>query len=263
MPQGGNTAVRSIWVIAKMSLLENSRKQVFHVLCLLMLAVIAGSTLLSIFTEGVKLKILKDLCMTCILFSGAVLSIALGSTGVPSDVENRTIYPIIARPITRWRYIAGKFLGTLLTVAMGVSALATVLGFLIFIYQGSFDWFMPTAVLFALLEAAVIAAVATALSTVASPAVSALLSFMVYLFGTIKIDYFGELLERTTGSVTGVAGGLVYHLLPNLECFNLKTALVHHDTVPASYLAQVALYGICYAAFVLGVGSVCFSRREV
>jgi Cu-processing system permease protein len=255
--------MRSIWVIAKMSLLENSRKQVFHVLCLLMLAVIAGSTLLSVFTEGVKLKILKDLCMTCILFSGAVLSIALGSTGVPSDVENRTIYPIIARPITRCCYIAGKFLGTLLTVAMGVSALAGVFGLLIYLYQGSFDWFMPTAVLFALLEAGVVTADATALSIVASPAVTAILAFMIYLFGTIKIGYFGELLERTTGSIASIAGSLVYHLLPNLECFNLKTALVHHDTVPGSYLAQVALYGACYAVFVLGVAAICFSRREV
>ena len=254
---------RPIWTIAKMSLLENSRKQIFHVLCLLMLAVIAGSTLLSIFTEGVKLKILKDLCMTCVLFAGAVLSVALGATGVPSDVENRTIYPIIARPIARWHYIAGKFVGTFLTVAMGLAALSAVFGALIYYYQGSFDWFLPTASAFALLEAAVIAAVATTLSTFTSPAVAALLSFMVYLFGTIKIGYFGGMLDRATSSLVKLAGATVYHLLPNLECFNLKAALVHDDAVPASYLVQVAVYGVCYAAFVLGVGALVFRRKEV
>ena len=63
-----------------------------------MLTVIAGSSLLSILTEGVKLKILKDLCMTCVLFGGVALSIALGSSAIPGDVESRTIHPIIARP---------------------------------------------------------------------------------------------------------------------------------------------------------------------
>ena len=111
-----------IWTIAKMSLLENSRKQVFHVLCLLMLAVIGSSTLLSIFTEGVQIKILKDLCMTCIMFGGAALAIALGATGIPNDVESRTIHPLIARPLTRTQYLMGKFLGTFITVTMGVVA---------------------------------------------------------------------------------------------------------------------------------------------
>ncbi len=255
--------MRGVWLIAKMSVLENGRKQVFHVLCLLMFSVIAGSTLLSIFTEGVKLKILKDLCMTAILFGGAVLSIALGAAAIPGDVENRTIYPIIARPITRIQYVLGKFTGTFLTVAAGVAAMALVFGVLIYYYQQAFDTFLLMAMLFTLLEVAIITAVATAISTVASPAVTAVLTFMFYLFGTVKIGYFSGLIGRDTNVLTRGASKLVYHLLPNLECFNLKTALVHHDSVPAAYLGQVAVYGICYVAFVLLLGSAWFSRKEV
>ena len=251
-----------IWIIAKMSLLENSRKQVFHVLCLLMLTVIAGSTLLSFLTDGVKLKILKDLCLTCVLFGGAVIAIALASSGIPNDVEMRTIYPIIARPITRLHYITGKYLGTLLTVAMGILAMSAVFGILIFSY-GGFDSFLITAMLFTLLEIAIIAAVATALSTVASPAVTAVITFLVYICGSIKIGYFGEMIEKTGNGLPKTAFGLIYHILPNLECFNLKNALVHNDPVPASYLIQVALYGVCYIAFVLFLGSIAFMRKEV
>jgi len=255
--------MNKIWIIARMSLLENSKKQVFHVLCLLMFAVIASSSLLSIFTEGVKLKILKDLCMTCILFGGAVLSIALGSTGIPNDVENRTIYPIIARPISRIQYVIGKFLGTFLTVAMGVAGMALIFGLMIYTYQRSFDAFLLMAVLFTLLEVAIIAALATTISTFTGPAITAMLTFIIYLFGTVKIGYFGNLIERGTQGVTTVVAKLIYHALPNLECFNLKTALVHHDSIPASYLAQVAIYGACYVAFTLFVGSLYFARKEV
>ncbi|MCL5102543.1 MAG: ABC transporter permease [Armatimonadetes bacterium] len=246
-----------------MSLLENSRKQVFHVLCLLMLTLIAASTMVSIFTEGVRLKILKDLCMSCILFGGAALAIALGSMGVPNDVESRTIYPILARPVGRAQYIIGKFIGTLLTVTLGVVSMAVVFGILICSYERSFDPFLLAAIGFTLLEVGVIAAVATAVSTVATPAVTAVLTFLIYICGTIKIGYFGNMIERTgSGAAKSVYYG-VYHLLPNLECFNLKNALVHQDAVPMSYLVQVGLYAICYAAFVLFLGSLCFSRKEV
>lgn len=255
--------MRVVWTIARMSMLENSRKQVFQVTCLLMLAVIGGSTLLSVLTDGVKLKILKDLCMSCILFGGAVLSIMLGSTGIPNDVDGRTIYPVIARPVTRAQYMVGKFLGAFLTVAIGISVMAAAFGALIAFYETRLDSFLLVAVGFALLEAGVICAVATAVSAFASPAVTASLTFVVYLFGAIKIGYVGNLLERLPGSAQKTVFGVVYHLLPNLECFNLKNALVHGDQVPLAYLLHVALYGLCYAAFVLAAGSLYFARKEV
>lgn len=252
-----------IWTIAKMSLLENSRKQVFHVLCLLMLAVIASSTLLSIFTEGVQIKILKDLCMTCILFGGAAMAIALGSSGIPNDVESRTIHPLIARPLTRGQYMVGKFLGTVITVSIGVAAMALAFVALIFMYQHTFDTYLGMAVLFTLLEVAIITAIATTISTFATPAVTTVLTFLAYVGGTIKIGYVGGLIQRSSGGMTKGVYSLIYHVLPNLECFNLKTSLVHHDAVPAAYLGQVVIYGICYIAFVLVLGMSFFSSKEV
>lgn len=255
--------MRSILVIAKISVLENARKQVFQTVCLLMLAVIAGSTLLSVITDGVKIKILKDLCMSCILFAGAAFSITLACSGIPNDVERRTIHPLIARPIARWHYVVGKFLGAFATVAAGVLLLTTAFAALLMTFEGKIDPFLWVAVAFALLETAVICAVATALSTCVSASVAAAGSFLVYLFGSIKIGYAAGLIDRLPNAVTKTLAGLVCHALPNLECFNLKTALVHHDPVPIAYLGQVAVYGFAYAAFVLFVSALSFSRKEV
>ena len=118
--------MQKIFIISKMTLLENSRKQIFHVLCLVILAIIASSTLLSVLTEGAKVKIIKDLAMTTILFGGAVLSVALAASSIPNDIENRTIYPMFARPITRTQYVLGKYLGTISTVGLGLLAMSFV-----------------------------------------------------------------------------------------------------------------------------------------
>jgi hypothetical protein len=71
------------------------------------------------------------------------------------------------------------------------------------------------------------------------------------------------MIERTGSTFVRVFYSGIYHILPNLECFNLKTALVHNDSIPAAYLLQVALYGVCYAAFVLALGTLNFSRKEI
>lgn len=255
--------MRPVLIIAKMTILENSRKQVFHVLCLLMLAVIAASTLLTIYTEGVKLKILKDLCMTVISFGGAALSIALASGSLPNDIENRTIHPILARPITRAQYIAGKFLGTFATVAVGVIAMSLVFGALIYYYQHSVDMFLPTAVAYALIEVAVIIGFTTTISTFASPALTSMIAFLAYLMGSIKVGYLGGMLERSDSAFAKTVGGIMYHILPNLEVFNMKVPLVHVNAVPVEYMVQVAIYGVLYAGFALLIAYLMFAKREV
>ncbi len=255
--------MKPVWIIAKATILENSRKHVFHVLCLLILAVLVGSTLLSIFTEGVKIKMLKDLCMTGILFGGAVLAIALGSSGIPGDVESRTIYPIIARPVTRMQYVAGKYLGTLLTVVYGLAAMGAIFGVLIFAFEGGPDWSLALVMLFAILEVAVVAAVATTMSVFATPATASVLTFMVFVAGSIKIGYFGEMLSKMQGGAAKLTMGVFYHLVPNLECFNIKSVLVHQEVVPVAYLIQVLAYGVICSALVLLIGATRFSAKEV
>ena len=126
-----------ILVISKLTVLENSRKQVFHVLLIAALAIICASTLLSFFTLGVQLKILKDLSLTSIIFCGGMLAVALASAGLPGEIEHRTLYPILARPIRRWEFIFGKYLGTLATIYSGLIVIAFAFGIILVRYGGS------------------------------------------------------------------------------------------------------------------------------
>jgi len=91
-------ALQRTLILAKLNVLENARKQVFHVLVLGTVVVIFSSTLLSFFTLGVQIKVLKDLCLASILLSSGMIAIALGSGAVPADIEAKTAYPILARP---------------------------------------------------------------------------------------------------------------------------------------------------------------------
>jgi ABC-type transport system involved in multi-copper enzyme maturation permease subunit len=252
----------TIFVLAKTTMLENARKQVFHVVTLITLTAVCASTMLSFFTLGVQVKMLKDLCMTSILFCGAVLAIALAASALPGELESRTCYPILARPIKRIELVFGKYFGTLATVYLGLGVIA--LTFVVLLAaRHSLDAVLLIALGFTLLEVAVVAAVTTCFSTFTTPPVAAMLSFIVYIAGTIKIGYFKPLVEGVGNHTVQGFVRVFYHLLPNLESFNFKDALVHHLAVPNGYLLQVALYGVCYAALALTVAAFTFARREL
>jgi ABC-type transport system involved in multi-copper enzyme maturation permease subunit len=256
-------ALRRILVLAKLNLLENARKQVFHALVLGTIVVIFSSTLLSFFTLGVQVKVLKDLCFASIMLSSGLIAIALGCGAIPADVEGKTAYPILARPLRRWEYVLGKYFGVMATAAISVLVMAGAFGLLLFHYQHSVDWFMWISVGFVLLEASVIAGITILLSTFATPVAAAVISFLVFVLGSVKIGYLSPLLAGPDNRAAKMMGRMIYHLLPNLECFNFKDVVVHGAPAPASYLLLVGVYGACYAVFAVGVACMVFARREL
>jgi Cu-processing system permease protein len=262
--------LRRVFILTRLNLLENARKQVFHVLMLATVVVIFSSTLLSFFTLGVQIKILKDLCLASIMFSAGLMSIALSCGSIPADVEGKTLYPILARPLKRWEYVLGKYFGVLATTAASVALMSVAFALLLYHYQHRVDHFMFTAVAFVLLECATVAGIATLLSTFASPVAAGVVSFLIFVMGTVKIGYLGTLIYGVPNStvnppspVVQAIGGFIYHLLPNLECFNFKEALVHGIPTPTPYLLLVAAYGALYATFAVGAACVVFARREL
>lgn len=251
-----------ILIIAKTTILENSRKQVFHVVTILTLTVVCASVLLSFFTLGVQVKILKDLCMTSILFCGGILAVALAATAIPGEVESRTCHPVLARPITRMQLVLGKYIGTLATVYIGLTVIGLAFAALLAARHG-LDALIILALGYAMLEVAVVAAIAMCFSVFTTPAVSVMVSFMLFVVGSVKIGYFKPLCEGIVNPLAKSAAFGLYHLLPNLESFNFKDALVHKLPVPDAYLVQVAIYGVCYAALVLTITSWGFARKEL
>lgn len=243
-------------------MLENARKQVFHVVTLVTLTVVCASVLLSFFTLGVQVKILKDLCMTSILFCGGVLAVALASTAIPGEVESRTCYPILARPINRYQFVLGKYFGTLLTVYIGLTVIGIAFAALL-AGRNALDGLIILGMGYAFLEVAIIGAIAMCLSTLATPAVAAMVSFLAFVAGSAKIGYFGPLVENIDNPAAKVMAKGMYHLLPNLESFNFKDALVHNLHVPEGYLIQVMVYGACYTALALTLASSVYKMKEL
>jgi ABC-type transport system involved in multi-copper enzyme maturation permease subunit len=256
-------ALRQIGAISKITMLEGARKQIFHVLMLVAMTLIAVSTTLAVFDHNIDVKVVKDLCLVAILVSISIIAITMSVSGVPSEIESKTVYPVLAKPMARWKFIVGKYAGTMGTVAIGMAILFASLCAILLMFVGKIDPGVLFVIPYLLLEAAILAAVAMCLSTVTSPALAWFLAIVIYICGNVKFALYDFLRVHDHTFIGAIWSKAMYSVLPNLECFNFKDSIVHSVPVPPIYLVQTAAYGLLYIAFMLTLASIIFERREL
>jgi len=184
---------------------------------------------------------------------------------VYKEMDKRTLYALLAKPIRRWEFLLGKFAGLLLTLTVNTAAMTVGL-FLTLFYVNralhSADLVVLTAVYFILLKLAIIVALALLFSCFTTPFLSICFTAGIYVTGLFVKDI------RSFSDITGnpaldrVAVWFSY-LLPNFQNFDVMGAAAHGRAVPGAIVAQNTLYAAVYCAIVLAAAAVIFSRRNL
>jgi ABC-type transport system involved in multi-copper enzyme maturation permease subunit len=266
--------MRAVRYIALNVFRESVRDRVPYNLVLFAVLLIGSSYLLGQLTAGQDVKIIKDLGLAAISIFGLFIAIFIGIGLVSKEVERRSIYALLAKPISRPQFIAGKYAGLVLTLAVNVAvmtiALYAVLGYLTWIETPEFkaSWEAPgvdpamlKAILLIFVELMLVTAIALFFSTFSSPILSAALTFGLYIAGNFNADLknFEQVVDSPAAA--WLARGL-YHLLPDLSAFDVKIQVVHGLPVAAGYIWSTLGYGALYIAALLLAATVIFSRRD-
>lgn len=256
-------ALRNIGIISRLTLVESARRQGFLVLLLLALALLLGATALARFDQQVQRKMLADLCLAAIFLMSSLITVTTIVPLLPGEMEHKTLYPVLAKPVTRWQLVAGKYLGGMTAVGAGMAAMTVAVALLEWRYVGRVDAALGFVVPFYFLEAAILGAVALWLSTFLSVPMAWFLSLLVCLLGNVKTSLYGSLMGQPQPVWNKAAISVLYTLLPDLASFNFGDALVHHRVVPNGSLAQTAAYAVCYIWGALFLACYSFARREL
>jgi ABC-type transport system involved in multi-copper enzyme maturation permease subunit len=243
-------------------------------LALFAVLLIASSYLLGQLTAGQDVKIIKDLGLAATSVFGLFIAIFIGIGLVSKEVERRSIYALLTKPLSRHQFIAGKYAGLVLTLAVNVAvmtlALYLVLGYMSWVENEAFKagWEAPgpdpallKAIILIFVELMVITAIALFFSTFSSPILSAAMTFGLFVAGHFNADlkHFDRVVQSRPA--VWLARG-VYHVLPDLSAFDVKTQVVHGLPVPVGYIVATTGYGILYIAALLLAATVIFSRRD-
>jgi Cu-processing system permease protein len=266
--------MRTIGYIAVNVFKESVRDKVLYNLVLFAVLLIAVSYLLGQLTAGQDIKIIKDLGLAAISLFGLFIAVFIGIGLVSKEVERRSIYSLLSKPIRRQEFIAGKYLGLVLTllvnVAVMTAAFYAVLGTMAWIAGG---WFLPAwdapaadpallkAIAMIFLQLMMVTALALLFSTFTSPILATALTFGLYIVGHFNADLKHFETVVPSKPVAWLARGL-YYLLPNLSRLDVKAQVVHALPVPAGYMLLSATYALAYVGALLVLATLIFMRRD-
>ena len=266
--------MRTLGWIAVNGFRESVRDKVLYSLVAFAILLIAASYVLGQLTAGQDFKIMKDLGLSSIAIFGLFMAVFIGVSLVSKEVERRSIYGLLAKPVRRHEIVLGKFAGLVLTLTVNVAVMTLALYVVLaFVGWGEdpiarqareapvLDPAILKAAALILVQLMIVTATALFFSTFSTPILSAGLTFGLYVAGYFSQDLrnFDQVVHSPAAQM--FARGLSY-VLPNLAPFDVTSRVVHGLPVTAGYMAMTIGYGFVYIAILLILAVTAFSRRD-
>ncbi len=253
----------STFAIARIFFREAIRDRILNLIWLFAIGMLGLSLFLGDLSAGSELKVVKDLGLGVINFLLVLVAIMIGSNAIYKEIDKRTIYVVLSKPIARWQFLLGKFLGLFGVLAVLGAAMTAAFYLLLFLMVRETQPIYLSAVAMMLLEASVIAALAILFSAITSPTLSAIYVLGVYLVGhnTDAILHFGDRGEAP--QYVRIIGQVLYHVLPNLESLNIKNQVVYGHGIGVVEAAWAGVYAVGLVALFLTLATLAFTTREI
>ena len=241
---------------------EAVRDRIFTSILFFAGAFILASLALQEVTIGDQAKVVRSVGQGSIDLFGAIVAMFLGVSIVWKELDKRTIYTILSKPLPRWQFIVGKYAGLLVTIAAELLILGLVYVLLLTVMQG-----FPPGVFFVSMgtlffELMLLTAWATLFSASSSPTTATAFTLSVFVIGHLADDIWLYGSQAESEFAQWIARGL-YWVLPNFEVFSIRTEAVHELPIPWAQVGGSVAYGLAYSAAVLCVAVFVFQRRDV
>ncbi|HQF98467.1 MAG TPA: ABC transporter permease [Candidatus Aminicenantes bacterium] len=251
----------TILVIARHTFKEAVRDRILYLLLFFSFLSIVLARVLAVLTVGDRVKVVKDVCLASIGFFGALMAILIGTGLVYKEIEKRTIFTLISKPLRRSEFLLGKYLGLVLTLAVMVAAMTLISLAVVFLHTFTLEIRMLSAVFFIFLELLLLTAVAVLFSCFSTPILSSLFALGFYLIGHFSWG-LDTLIRKTPPGIGRTLLRVLDAVLPDLENFNIKTEVVQSLPLPPGFGLGAAGYAVVYTAFVLLLAVLIFRRRD-
>ncbi len=257
--------MRVIGAVAINTFREAVRDRVLYSLVFFALLMFAAAVLVGQISIGIQDIVIVSLGLSAISLIGLLMAVFIGVGLVYKEMDKRTLYALLSKPVRRWEFLLGKYAGLLLT--LGFNTFFMTLGLfvaMLYVKRGLAvsDAATVIAAYFILLKLAMVVALALLFSCFTTPLLAILFTVGLYVTGLFvhQIRSFGNI---TGSAALDAAAVWLSYLLPNFENFNGIAAAAHGRTIPGALVAQNSVYALLYAAVVLLAASAVFSRRNL
>ncbi len=251
-----------IFSISKNTFREAVRDRVLYNLVLFVLLLTVCAVILSDLTDGHETRTIVNIGLNAMLVFGVFIAIFVGVGLVSKEIEKRTVFSIFAKPVSRAEFIIGKYLGLCLTLAVNVAVMGTGVSIaLLYVGGGKFAVSIWGTIALIFLELTIVTAVAILFSSFSSPALSALLTFFIFVIGHFSAALL-ELSVNLGSQSARILFSAVYYLLPNLSHFTFVTNAAYGEVPPVDMIFGSIAYALVINVILVTGAILIFGRRN-
>ncbi len=243
---------------------EAVRDRVLYNLIAFALLLSGAAILVSQVSIDIERLVVVNLGLTAVSLFGVVIAIFIGIGLVSKEIDKRTLYTVLSRPVRRWEFVVGKFLG--LTGTLVVNTLFMSFGvFLALLYVAHrferMDGWVLVALYFIVLQFLIVCALALFFSSFSTPLMSAVFTFALFVVGSLAEDLRG--FARIARGATGAVATAAAYLVPNFSALNVIGQVAHGDAIPARLILYNTAYALLYSAMAISGAVLIFQRRNL
>jgi len=270
------------WAISVYTWREGMRKKTLIGFLLLSLLVILGSTFMTAFMTEASIgenlqasadtKIIKDICVSAISVFGILITIFISASVVPTEVENRVIYTILSKPVRRFQYLLGKFIGVQLIVIINLVLMTALFFVALLIKEGVMPTLLLWSALLTYFQFLIVSAFTFAISCLSSsPVMPTIGGLFIYITGNLT-EYLKDVSNRAASgegfidSILANVAKWLYDILPNLRSFSLRNEILYlpaNDPPTDVMIPNLIAYGLAYGLAGYLLAFWLFRRREL
>jgi ABC-type transport system involved in multi-copper enzyme maturation permease subunit len=257
--------MKNVLTVAANTFREAVRDRVLYNLVFFALLMMVAAILVGQISIDIEKSVIISLGLTAISVIGLFIAVFIGVGLVSKEMDKRTLYALLAKPLQRWEFLLGKYFGLLMTLTVNTAAMALGLYAALWVVKHPLeraDGYVLVAVYLILLKLGLIVALALMFSCFTTPFLAILFTVGIYVAGV----FAGDLRVLRIVDMSPATAKLLWaisYALPNFENFNVMGAVAHDRGVPAALAGNATLYAVVYAAIVLIVAAAVFSKRNL
>lgn len=257
----------STMVIAKATFGEAWRKKILNIFLLVAIALIAFSVSFAFFSEREEMIIIKSMGLGVIAIAGMFIAVVMGINLIPSEIDKRTIYTILSKPVKRHEFLLGKFVGGVLTLLVNLSLMTVVFMAMVAWKMGwHVEWALLKGILMIFFQVFLLTSLAILFSVFTTPVVNFFLTSAMYIIGSLSSVTLSLSRLPEKALIVRWFFAFLHYVVPNFANFFTQNPLIHPEVViknELTYYVENILYAIVYASVVLIIAILLFERREV
>jgi len=253
--------MNKILTIAENTFKEAVRDKILISITIIGFLLLAASKIFVPISIGEEAKIIKDFGIGLIEIFGVLIIVFIGTRIFHQEIERKTIYSIMSKPVSSLEFVSGKFLGLYYLILVVQFLLFAIFMLFCKLYLGTIDLYLLNILYFLMFEFLLLDALVIFLSCFMTPLTSGIIALLLFFIAHLTF-YLITLTQLLQVPALAILFNSLYYVLPNFSVFNIKATVVYHLPITINTYLLAFSYSVLYSLILIIFSSFLYSKKE-